>query len=84
MRLETNEVVERSFSLRMGLTSFSKEGTWATQLLVKSSKEKEETVAVPEIADIVLRLYTLNGINFIYSIHVAVCDCTSMCLTRMS
>lgn len=49
-----------------------------------SSKDNEETNAVPETADEVLWLYTLNEINLIHSIHVTVCDHTSMCLTCMS
>ena len=83
MPLDSNEVVERSLSLRMGLSSFSKEGTCATQLLVKSSNEKEETIAVPGTATMLHKLYTLTEINLIYSIHVAVCDVTSTHLTCM-
>lgn len=51
MHLGSNEAVERPFGLGTGLTSFSEGGTWATQLLVKSSERKAETIAAPKTAD---------------------------------
>lgn len=54
MDLKGNEVAEGPFGCTWsedGAVILLKKGTWATQLLVRSSKEKAETIAIPESAD---------------------------------
>lgn len=87
MHLKGNEVAERPFDCirsKDGAVILLKKGTQATQLLVRSSKDKAETIAIPESADKVDRLYTLIEINDIYSIHVTVCSSISTYVTCMS
>lgn len=86
MHLKGNEVTEGTFGCIWSKDGavILKKGTEATQLLVRSSKDKAETIAIPESPDKVGRLYTLIEMNYIYSIHIMVCSSTSTHVTCMS